>query len=296
MVGRNPDRTVPLQVVVSIPRNVVLAKANGALLQTVGGIIIATLLLLLAAWYGAGAIVVRRIGTMLNVAQRVRSGDLTARTGFASGSDELAALGHALDDMAQSLENRDAELQRALAALSGLYNRRYLWDFLKRELLRSQRRSLPVALIMLDIDHFKRFNDTWGHRAGDAVIKRVAEVILRSIRGSDIACRYGGEEFIAILPEATRQAALERAETMRRELEALELEFDGKPLGKVTGSFGVAVFPQHGAAAEALVRAADEALYEAKGAGRNRVVLHGQGGKPPADADLNPAVERSLSP
>jgi diguanylate cyclase (GGDEF)-like protein len=206
--------------------------------------------------------------------------------------------------MAQSLEDRDTELQRALAALheeattdplSGLYNRRYLWDFLKRELLRAQRRSLPVALIMLDIDHFKRFNDTWGHLAGDAVIKRVAEVITHSIRGSDIACRYGGEEFIAVLPEATRQTALERAEVMRRELETMEMEFEGQPLGRVTGSFGVAIFPLHGAAAEALVRAADEALYEAKGAGRNRVILHGQRGQPLSGTHVDSTIEGSVT-
>jgi diguanylate cyclase (GGDEF)-like protein len=156
---------------------------------------------------------------------------------------------------------------------SVIFGRRYLWELLGRELLKSLRNRTPVAAILADIDHFKRFNDTWGHEAGDLVLKRVADVIRENVRGSDIGCRYGGEELAVILPETTLEVAVERAERIRRDIAAVRLEYGGTLLDAVTSSFGVAVYPQHAGDAEALLRAADEALYEAKKAGRNRVVV-----------------------
>jgi diguanylate cyclase (GGDEF)-like protein len=178
--------------------------------------------------------------------------------------------------------DRDAELQGALREsrelaitdpLTGLHNRRYLWELLGRELLKARRNRTPVAAILADIDHFKRFNDTWGHEAGDLVLKRVADVIREHVRGSDIGCRYGGEELAVILPETTLQVAVERAERIRRGIAAVRLDYGGRPLDAVTSSFGVAIYPQHAGDAETLLRAADEALYEAKKAGRDRVVV-----------------------
>lgn len=279
-VATNPDGNVPLHVVVSIPRQIIFADANKALLQTIFGIVIATSLLLFGAWYGVELAVLRRLRALLAVTNHIRAGDLSARTRFPPGEEDLCQLGNALDDMAQALQKRDADLKQALRELSEqvitdpltrLNNRRYLWDFLGRDLIRARRAVLPVGAILFDIDHFKRFNDTWGHEAGDMVLKSVADVIRQNVRGSDIACRYGGEEFIIILSEATRTVAVQRAETIRRDIEQMELLFGGKPLDRVTASFGVALYPTHADNAEALVRAADAALYQAKESGRNRV-------------------------
>jgi len=139
--------------------------------------------------------------------------------------------------------------------------------------VKARRKRTPVAAILADVDHFKRFNDTWGHQAGDLVLKRVADVIREHVRGSDIACRYGGEEMAVIVPEAAMDVAVERAERIRRGIAALRLEYDGRPLDAVTASFGVAIYPQHAGDAETLLRAADDALYQAKKAGRNQVVV-----------------------
>jgi diguanylate cyclase (GGDEF)-like protein len=281
-IGKNADGRPALHLMVSVPKRIVLADANRALWQTAGGIMLATLLLLAIAWFGSRVVVLRKIEIMLGVARGVGSGNLNARTGFTPGNDELSTLGHELDNMAATLQEREAELRRALAELheeattdplTGFYNRRYMWDFLRRDLLRASRTKLPVSVILLDIDHFKRFNDTWGHQAGDLVIRRVCEVITRHIRGSDIACRFGGEEIIAVLPDASQQVALERAEAMRRNIAELRLDYGGKLLDTVTASFGVAVFPENARDAEALLCAADEALYKAKHSGRNRVVV-----------------------
>ena len=283
-VGLNADKTPGFYVVVSIPRASFSAEADRALTQTVGGILVATILLILLAWFGAKALILRRIESMLAVTRRVHDGDLTARTGFLPAREELSRLGAALDEMVQTLQDRDQRLNAALKQLAeqattdpltGLNNRRSLQKQLDHELVRAGRARQPLAVILLDIDHFKRFNDTWGHQAGDEVLKRVADVIKKSIRSSDIAGRYGGEELITILPEATAQAALARAEAMRRAIEAQNLEYEGNALGSLTASFGIAVFPADGTDGASLVRVADAALYEAKRAGRNRVVAGG---------------------
>jgi diguanylate cyclase (GGDEF)-like protein len=157
--------------------------------------------------------------------------------------------------------------------LTKLYNRRFLEETLDRELARLERKNLPLSLIMIDVDHFKSFNDTFGHEIGDAVLRDLSEILQRNVRGSDIACRYGGEEFIIVLPEANVEIARQRAETLREAMRELQLVHDGKPLGPVTLSLGVACFPEHGHQREQLLQAADAALYEAKNAGRNRVVV-----------------------
>ncbi len=156
--------------------------------------------------------------------------------------------------------------------LTGLYNRHYVQEWFGLELRRAQRYGRPIAAIMMDVDHFKRFNDTFGHDAGDLVLREVAGALRRVARQSDVASRYGGEEFLVLLPECPFDAALRRAEQLREEIAKLKLEYKGKALGAVTVSLGVAAFPDHAQKAEALLRCADEALYEAKGAGRNRVV------------------------
>jgi diguanylate cyclase (GGDEF)-like protein len=281
-VEENPDGSTPLRVVVGIHQGVIYADARATFIRTLGTLVAVTMLLLLGGWYGAELMVLRNLRKLLDVARRVQAGDFTARTGLPGGREEISRLGDAFDQMAQALQDRDAELQQALREsrelaitdpLTGLHNRRYLWELLGRELLKARRTRAPVAAILADIDHFKRFNDTWGHEAGDLVLKRVADVIREHVRGSDIGCRFGGEELAVILPETTLEVAVERAERIRRGIAGLRLEHGGHPLDATTASFGIAIFPQHADNGEALLRAADEALYEAKRAGRNRVVV-----------------------
>ncbi|HEX6832462.1 MAG TPA: diguanylate cyclase [Rudaea sp.] len=156
--------------------------------------------------------------------------------------------------------------------LTGLFNRRYLEVSLERELLRAARRSHPLAVLMLDVDHFKRFNDSHGHEAGDALLGHFAEALKRSTRSEDIACRYGGEEFTVVLLESDAATAAQRAEQIRAAVSEMTVMYRQQQLEHVTVSIGVAVFPQDGRTPDDLLRRADAALYVAKKAGRNRVV------------------------
>jgi diguanylate cyclase (GGDEF)-like protein len=156
--------------------------------------------------------------------------------------------------------------------LTGLYNRRYLEETMGRELPRARRLGESVGVIVIDIDHFKRLNDTYGHDAGDFVLERMGELLRAATRNSDIACRFGGEEFAVILPGATLLVARNRAEAIRAALESLEIEFEGKPLGPLTVSAGVSCMPPHGQDWAYTLQQADRALYTAKQAGRNKVV------------------------
>ena len=161
---------------------------------------------------------------------------------------------------------RDLREQTIRDPLTSLHNRRFLQDYLQREILRATREDAPLAVVMIDLDRFKRINDTAGHQAGDRVLVEVAGLLKRHVRGSDIACRYGGEEFAVVLPKTTLESALRRSEEIRS---AISDEPDR--LRGVTASLGVALCPAHAMDAEALLRAADRALYEAKRAGRNQV-------------------------
>jgi diguanylate cyclase (GGDEF)-like protein/PAS domain S-box-containing protein len=158
-------------------------------------------------------------------------------------------------------------------ALTGLYNRRYLEEVLDREVRRAGRAGQSLAVLMLDLDHFKRFNDTYGHDAGDAVLRETAFFLLRNVRAEDFVCRYGGEEFVVILPTAGLDGARARAERLRSRMRELNIMYQGKSLGTGTFSVGVAAFPEHGTSPKDLMAAADAALYEAKRGGRNQVAL-----------------------
>lgn len=155
--------------------------------------------------------------------------------------------------------------------LTHLYNRRYLEDSLERETRRAVRAEQGLGVIMLDLDHFKEFNDKYGHDAGDTVLRETATVLLKSVRAEDIVCRYGGEEFLIIVPMADLKTCRARAEHIRSKLHELNLLHHGQTLGKVTVSAGVARLPQHGTSVEELIKAADAALYQAKREGRDRV-------------------------
>ena len=158
-------------------------------------------------------------------------------------------------------------------ALTGLFNRRYMEETLERELKRAERENKPVGVIMFDIDHFKEFNDLAGHDGGDALLRELGAFLNKNTRGGDIVCRYGGEEFLAVLPGANRENTSQRAEELRQRVKELLVYHLGKPLAKCTISLGVAVFPENGLTSESLLKAADNALYRAKNEGRDRVVL-----------------------
>jgi diguanylate cyclase (GGDEF)-like protein/PAS domain S-box-containing protein len=159
--------------------------------------------------------------------------------------------------------------------LTGLFNRRFLEESLGRELARAERKETPLALLVVDADHFKRYNDQFGHDAGDHVLQQLGWLLGEFIRESDIACRYGGEEFVLLLPGASEADAATRAQMLLSEVRGMNLEFQGQWLGRLTVSIGLAVFPDHGRDPDALFQMADAALYRSKAEGRNRLTIAG---------------------
>ncbi len=157
--------------------------------------------------------------------------------------------------------------------LTGLYNRRYLEETLDREVRRAARAAQSLGFLMIDLDHFKNFNDTYGHDAGDAVLRETALFLAKGIRAEDFVCRFGGEEFVVILPTADLESSRARGERLRSKMRELTIMYQGKSLGMVTISVGVAAFPEHGRSPKELMAAADAALYQAKRGGRDRVVV-----------------------
>ena len=156
--------------------------------------------------------------------------------------------------------------------LTGLFNRRYMEETIQREILRAAKNQTKIGIIMADIDHFKSFNDTHGHKAGDELLLKLADFFKFEIRGSDIACRYGGEEFILILPGASTEGAYKRAEHLREEVKNLKVYFHDQLLSSITLSMGIAIYPDHGIELNDLIQVTDTALYKAKEQGRDRVI------------------------
>jgi diguanylate cyclase (GGDEF)-like protein len=174
--------------------------------------------------------------------------------------------------------------------VTGLFNRRYLEETLEREIHRSARIGQSLGIIMFDLDHFKGFNDRFGHDAGDAVLQSIGLFLSKNTRVDDIACRYGGEEFILILPSSNSKDTELRAEQLRAAVKELKVTHLGRSLGTVTISVGVATFPLHGNLPAQLVAKADGALYQAKKRGRDRVVVADGG-----DSELTAATEPAAS-
>jgi diguanylate cyclase (GGDEF)-like protein len=164
--------------------------------------------------------------------------------------------------------------------LTGVFNRRYMEETLEREVHRSRRSGNPMSILMLDVDGFKQLNDESGHDAGDAVLRELATVLQANLRREDIACRYGGEEFVLVLPDASLDNATRRAEQLRLTTKQRTVIRDNMALGPITISIGVAAIPEHGGDAEALLKAADAALYQAKREGRDRVRVAKRGDHP----------------
>jgi diguanylate cyclase (GGDEF)-like protein len=199
----------------------------------------------------------------------------------------LSSKNQALLEMNRELEAKIHERTHELAeantrlaqlavtdGLTGLYNHRHLHERLTLEVERSQRSGLPLSLLMLDVDHFKLFNDTFGHPAGDEVLRQLARVLTDTRRANDVVARYGGEEFAVILVDTAKFTAAKVAERVRERVAAHDFSDAAQKASKISVSIGVATFPEDGTDAEGLVRSADTALYAAKRAGRNRVVLY----------------------
>jgi diguanylate cyclase (GGDEF)-like protein/PAS domain S-box-containing protein len=167
---------------------------------------------------------------------------------------------------------KELEEQAIRDSLTGLYNRRFLDETLSRELSRAERDKYSVSIVMLDLDHFKMFNDTYGHDVGDMMLKQLGKLLSSQVRAGDIACRFGGEEFVVVMPKASLSVAKQRANDWRMKFESQILIHDGEVLS-ATLSAGVAVYPLHGVTSEEIIRKADQAMYAAKAAGRNLVIM-----------------------
>jgi diguanylate cyclase (GGDEF)-like protein/PAS domain S-box-containing protein len=157
-------------------------------------------------------------------------------------------------------------------SLTGLFNRRFMEESFDKELQRAQRNSTSLAVVMIDLDHLKTLNDTYGHELGDMALRLLGQLIKIRIRASDIACRYGGDEFTLILPEASLENARLRMEELREDVKQIKVQYAGEYLTPITLSIGITVFPEQGLVQESLLKAADEALYRAKRGGRDQVV------------------------
>jgi len=195
-----------------------------------------------------------------------RTRTIEAASALAGSVAEYAALAFANQLLQDKLKN-----QAIRDPLTELFNRRYAEETLVRELQRAARKQTPLSVIFLDLDHFKRINDTYGHDAGDAVLQKVGIFLKTHTRGHDVACRYGGEEFLLVMADAPLEVARQRAEALREGIQSLEIVHKSQSIA-VTASLGVAAFPDSGVDRDQLLKAADVALYEAKSSGRNRVV------------------------
>jgi diguanylate cyclase (GGDEF)-like protein len=236
--------------------------------------------------YFLGLTIVRPLDRLTHGAAKVAGGDLEVDLPVVSRGEvgymtevfnhmvaQLRQGREALDAINKTLSEKNKELEALSVTdgLTGLYNHNHMMETLANETARAQRHNHAFSVLMIDIDHFKKYNDSFGHLAGDAVLKKMALIFTRSIRSVEYAARYGGEEFLIMLPEAEPDGAMEAAERIRSRVVA-ETFGDGNEQIEITVSIGVAGFPEHGDTPESIIASADAALYEAKRSGRNRVV------------------------
>lgn len=205
------------------------------------------------------------VGALHLVNSRKLSGNARERLGVFGEQVSLAVANLRLRETLRDQSIRDP--------LTGLFNRRYTEETLNRELNRCERDKKPLSIALLDVDHFKRFNDTHGHEAGDEVLKQLGRFLQQQTRGSDVASRLGGEELLITLLGVEAETAIKKAEQLCAGIRTLNVRSQGKAIGPVTVSIGVATYGQHGGTTEELLRGADAALYRAKAQGRDRVVL-----------------------
>lgn len=169
---------------------------------------------------------------------------------------------------------RDELEQQAIRdPLTDVFNRRYMTEFLEKEIARADRENVPVSVVLMDLDKFKQYNDSYGHKCGDEILKAFANFLVEHTRRGDVICRYGGEEFVILMPNATSEISYERADTWRQDFSETPIDYEGIRFS-ITFSAGIATFPQHGHTSDAILQAADKALYKSKDAGRNRVTRY----------------------
>jgi len=186
----------------------------------------------------------------------------------------LSAMAEQFGLALSNIHLRDSLSEQALHdPLTGLYNRYYMEEFLEKELHRARRSNKPVAVIMIDMDHFRDLNSLFGHPNVDITLAEVGELLVHSIRAGDIACRYGGDEFLLILPEASLEVARDRAEKLCLSVHSVSVRSETRPPQPISFSVGIACFPQHGQSVTELLRSADSAVFSAKDRGRNRVEI-----------------------
>ena len=211
------------------------------------------------------------------VAQGEMLGVLTLTCDHAISGEERTNILAATEQVSMALAN--LKLQETLRTqslrdpLTGLFNRRYLEASIEREVQRAERRELPLSVLMIDIDHFKRFNDTHGHEAGDTLLAQFGALLGRIVRSEDVSCRYGGEEFIVLMPETDLAQGIRRSEEICAAVRQLNVQHRNQALGPITVSIGVACHGAHGRNPDELLRNADNALYLAKNSGRNQVMV-----------------------
>ncbi len=257
------------------------------------GITSTVLFLVLGAilFFGLDRLVVRPVRTLQQAVRRMGEGHLSTRVPPLRGS-ELGELTNTINRMASALQDERENLERAVTertkelqeanarlerlavtdGLTGVFNHRRFQEQLQAEILRSERHKRPMGVLMVDVDFFKKVNDTMGHPAGDELLRRLAEVLGKDLRATDLIARYGGEEFAVLLPETTKSEAMQVAERMRIAVETRINDGSTPWPSKVTVSIGVGTYPEDGTSGEQVLVAADQAMYVAKRQGRNRVI------------------------
>lgn len=192
------------------------------------------------------------------------------------GLHQLAVtVGETIKLALSNLKLRDELRQQAIRdPLTNLFNRRYLEEALPRDLYQAQRRNAPLCVVMLDLDGFKQFNDSFGHGPGDALLREIGRALRECLRQSDISCRYGGDEFVLVLPDSSIANTQERLDEIRKFLKGLQIHYGEQTFDMITLSAGIAQTPEHGTSASELLQAADEALYAAKQAGGDRSLVY----------------------
>lgn len=267
-------------IAATVPARVAYRSLDEARLRLLIGSLSALVIVLLVSFFAARNLL-RPILLLSQGAQRLSRGEADVSLPVA-GSDELADLTRTFNDMSAKVREARQRLESLAITdeLTQLYNRRHFGDTLEKEMRRSVRDNKSLSLLFLDLDHFKQFNDRWGHTEGDAELARVAELVMKNVRSTDSAFRYGGEELAVLLPSCPKNQALPVAEKIRAAVNARP----GRPVATekpfTTVSIGVATFPEDGQAGRALIDAADAALYAAKAQGRDRVVLAGDEAAP----------------
>jgi diguanylate cyclase (GGDEF)-like protein len=258
--------------VAEIPLSPALGRVGR--LRSATGLLTAALLAVVGLLaYVLGLVIAGPLGRLTTAAAKFAAGDLLVELP-GGGIGEVGYLTRVFNTLVARLREREsqAELERLSVtdALTGLYNRRHLMGTLATEVQRARRLRRPFSVLLADVDHFKQYNDTHGHPAGDVALARIAEILRKTTRGVDCVARYGGEEFLVMLLETTVGEAAIVAERIRARVAIEELAG-----GRITISIGVAECPSHGDTPESLIESADAAMYEAKDRGRDRVVAAG---------------------